>query len=892
MHTARDRIPVISYRRLAVAVAATGLLLMVPTHASSLDGDAGVHLPGIRALEARGILDGTECGEEQICPDEPIPRWVVAVWIVRAVDGEEHLDATSSRFDDVDAAGWWQPYVERLAVLGFTRGCAADPARYCPDDVVTRAQVATLIARAFELEDDRTTGFVDIAGSVHASSIRALTAANITVGCSIDPARFCPADKVTWGQMATLLARAMGLIPLPAGLDLATYRIAFTTTEPASENGIWLVNGDGTNPRQIVSLGARPVWSPDGTRIAFEANAGIWLVDAEGTHTFQLTDNGWDPSWSPDGTTIAYTRGITQYNDDGGYVYTNRIWLMDADGSDQRPLSDGATYAVWSPEDTRIVYTETSNTGIWSVNADGTDRQLLTRHGWGPVWSPDGTRIVYGFGGIRIMDADGSGNRQLSVAGAYPVWSPDGNVLAYVDGDWGKNTEHGGIEFSGGIWLVDTYGKSRRQLTDDLNEDSSPFGRETMVWSSDGTRIAYTRRVYEHEITSPYSWAVSVVSSEVAVIDARGTSPRTISSDGEHPAWSPDTTRIAYTGRGGDGIWLAGSSGVGSPKLVDDGSGPIWSPDGTKIAYSKTGLKSYRVWAVDEDGSSSQALADIGGYPVWSPDGNTIAYTDSNGTSIWLTDAYSPDHRQLAEGGRDPVWSPDSSTIVYTDSGGRGIWVMDADGTNHRRLSRKGWGPVWSGDSRQIAYRTGTWNYDPGDEGYQFVGGVWVMDADGTNQRRITPTLGTGDAGRAWTANPGALGNGPDWAPDHTKVAYTDGSVTSGWSVWSMGLDAASPQELTVDGHSPLWSPDGTRVLYTRGGWEVWVMDANGMNQLQLAAAGRCPAWSPDGTRVVYGATHGDGIWLIEADGTGGKQVTDRGACPRWIPAPIRSEGR
>ena len=203
-----------------------------------------------------------------------------------------------------------------------------------------------------------------------------------------------------------------------------------------------------------------------------------------------------------------------------------------------------------------------------------------------------------------------------------------------------------------------------------------------------------------------------------------------------------------------------------------------------------------------------------------------------------------------------------------------------------------GWGPDWSGDSRQIAYRTGTWKYDPDDERYQFVGGVWVMDADGTNQRRITPTLGTGNGGRAWTANLVTLGIGPDWAPDHADIAYTDGSVTSGWSVWSMGLDAASPQELTDDGYGPVWSPDGTRVLYSRGAWEVWVMDADGENQLQLAAAGRCPAWSPDGTRVAYGTTLGRGIWLIEADDTGRKQITDRGTCPRWIPAPIQSEGR
>ena len=79
------------------------------------------------ALAAEGILDGTECGEDLICPEEEIKRWVVAVWLVRALEGGEPAAEGLPRFEDVDAEEWWAPYVERLAELQVTKGCAVEP---------------------------------------------------------------------------------------------------------------------------------------------------------------------------------------------------------------------------------------------------------------------------------------------------------------------------------------------------------------------------------------------------------------------------------------------------------------------------------------------------------------------------------------------------------------------------------------------------------------------------------------------------------------------------------------------------------------------------------------------------------------------------------------------
>ena len=174
--------------------------------------DASVHQPAVEALADEGIVEGTECAPGMFCPGQPIRRWVMAVWLVRAVDNTDPAASGSSRFSDVDASEWWAPYVERLAELRITRGCATEPARFCPNKAVTRAQMASLIVRALQLAPGPPGRFADIDESSHAAAINALTAAGITAGCAVDPARYCPSADTTRSQMATFLARGLGLV--------------------------------------------------------------------------------------------------------------------------------------------------------------------------------------------------------------------------------------------------------------------------------------------------------------------------------------------------------------------------------------------------------------------------------------------------------------------------------------------------------------------------------------------------------------------------------------------------------------------------------------------------------------------------------------------------------
>jgi len=191
-------------------------ILQISERFSDID-EAGTHRDSVANLAARGIFEGTECAAGRFCPDLPIQRWVMAVWLVRALDGADPTPTDRPRFADVDEDAWWAVHVERLADLGITRGCGVEPARYCPDSPVTRAQMATFLTRAFRLPSVPDAGFTDVGqGATHLPGINALAAAGITSGCAVDPARYCPGRATTRAQMATFLTRALrfaGAIP-------------------------------------------------------------------------------------------------------------------------------------------------------------------------------------------------------------------------------------------------------------------------------------------------------------------------------------------------------------------------------------------------------------------------------------------------------------------------------------------------------------------------------------------------------------------------------------------------------------------------------------------------------------------------------------------------------
>lgn len=166
----------------------------------------------IKILAARGITAG--CGNGNFCPDDEVTRAQMAVFLIRAMRGSNFVPppATGNLFLDVGAGDFAAAFIEQLFVDGITSGCGNG--NFCPNDEVTRAQMAVFLLRAKYGSDyappPATGAFGDAApGSFAADWIEQLAAEGITSGCG--GGNFCPNAPVTRAQMAVFVVRAFEL---------------------------------------------------------------------------------------------------------------------------------------------------------------------------------------------------------------------------------------------------------------------------------------------------------------------------------------------------------------------------------------------------------------------------------------------------------------------------------------------------------------------------------------------------------------------------------------------------------------------------------------------------------------------------------------------------------
>ena len=141
------------------------------------------------------------CGDGRYCPAEPVTRAQMASFIARGLG----LPAATADYFPDDAGSLHEADINRLAQAGITNGCGNG--LYCPNTAVTRDQMASFIARALSLPAAGTDYFSDDAGSFHEPDINRMAVAGITNGCGSGV--YCPTHAITREQMAAFLHRAL-----------------------------------------------------------------------------------------------------------------------------------------------------------------------------------------------------------------------------------------------------------------------------------------------------------------------------------------------------------------------------------------------------------------------------------------------------------------------------------------------------------------------------------------------------------------------------------------------------------------------------------------------------------------------------------------------------------
>ena len=263
---------------------------------------------------------------------------------------------------------------------------------------------------------------------------------------------------------------------------------------------------------------------------------------------------------------------------------------------------------------------------------------------------------------------------------------------------------------------------------------------------------------------------------EIYVMDADGGNLRRLTKnphDEWEPSWSPDGKHIAFTASEDrivdqhPQIYVMDADGRNLRRLTKNPFpewDPSWSPNSKHIAFTATVNQHTNIYVIDADGRNLRRLGQdeqMGNDPSWSPDGKHIAFVSVRGKDGWDSDIYVMDadgkNQQILTNNDfddwDPSWSPDGERIAFS-SGRDGhvdangwltaeIYVMDADGKNQRRLTNNDFDdryPSWSPDGERIAFASeGFGNFD-----------IYVMNADGARQVRRRTKNRSGDADPAW----------------------------------------------------------------------------------------------------------------------------------------------
>lgn len=408
-------------------------------------------------------------------------------------------------------------------------------------------------------------------------------------------------------------------------------RIAYCFVPEGSLRGAILVRqvGLGTSVR-ISGAGASdswPVWSPDGTYIAFRRegrDAGYYLIPSLGGGETKIAEAGPRPTlmggnnltWAPDGKWLAFAEGTSSSQEGGLFAITHP-------SRERRKLADGAAFLALpaiSPDGKRIAYlrgTSYQSHDLYVQAVDGGTPYRVTKdHRWiaGLTWTPDSRSLIYSSdrGGLFLLwkvSASG-GEPELVPASGPDVFSPslsrDGHRLAFVRRTITVN-----------LWRMPLRPMGApEKLTGSVrisaDPDLSPNGKK-LAMASDRSG----------------SW-------EIWVADADGSKPGRITAlnagQTRSPRWSPDGRWIAFEARpnGHGDIYITGAEGI-SPRPVTSGESedslPTWSRDGRSLYFISNRGGSKQLWRVAAVGGNPQQITRHGAdFGMEGPNGGGVYY--------------------------------------------------------------------------------------------------------------------------------------------------------------------------------------------------------------------------------------------------------------------------
>jgi len=173
----------------------------------------------VETLFHKGVTTGC-AGGVNYCPSNPVTRAQMAVFLLKSKFGQFHIPppCAGTVFPDVPCTGGpFDPWIEELAALQITGGCGGG--NYCPNNTVTRQQMAVFLLKALEGSaydpPDCAGIFSDVActpGTGFSDWIEELYNRSITGGCSVTPLSYCPTNPNNRGQMAVFLVKTFGLV--------------------------------------------------------------------------------------------------------------------------------------------------------------------------------------------------------------------------------------------------------------------------------------------------------------------------------------------------------------------------------------------------------------------------------------------------------------------------------------------------------------------------------------------------------------------------------------------------------------------------------------------------------------------------------------------------------